>query len=162
MADSVKKRVVPAVPIPSALDCAEEVPTHGEVAGTKPCVNKLVKFPAAVISPRACEGTQEMMREMSAQDQPHTNWRRGSSSGSRKRSIRGSGSSSPRSSSSVVRSNHGTVHTNTGLFRDVHQQTARWVSAADVRACARVRAVVAGTMVEVVGTMGCLLVLGVC
>ena len=42
MADSVKKRVVPAVPIPSALECAEEVPTHGEVAGTKPCVNMLV------------------------------------------------------------------------------------------------------------------------
>ena len=41
MADSVKKRVVPAVPIPSALDCAEEVPTHGEVARTKPCVNML-------------------------------------------------------------------------------------------------------------------------
>ena len=42
MADSVKKRVVPAVPIPSALDCAEEVPTHGGVAGTKPCVNMLL------------------------------------------------------------------------------------------------------------------------
>ena len=41
MADSVKKRVVPEVPIPSALDCAEEVPTHGEVAGIKPCVNML-------------------------------------------------------------------------------------------------------------------------
>ena len=41
MADSVKKRVVPAVPIPSALNCAEEVPTHDEVAGTKPCVNML-------------------------------------------------------------------------------------------------------------------------
>ena len=41
MADSVKERVIPAVPIPSALDCAEEVPTHGEVAGTKPCVNML-------------------------------------------------------------------------------------------------------------------------
>ena len=41
MADSVKKRMVPAVPIPSALDCAEELPTHGEVAGTKPCVNML-------------------------------------------------------------------------------------------------------------------------
>ena len=41
MADFVKKRVVPAVLIPSALDCAEEVPTHGEVAGTKPCVNML-------------------------------------------------------------------------------------------------------------------------
>ena len=38
MADSVRKKVVPAVPIPSALDCGEEVPTHGEVAGTKPCV----------------------------------------------------------------------------------------------------------------------------
>ena len=38
MADSVQKRVVPAVPIPSVLHCAEEVPTHGEVAGTKPCV----------------------------------------------------------------------------------------------------------------------------
>ena len=33
--------MVPAVPIPSALDCAEEVPTHGEVAGTKPCVNMM-------------------------------------------------------------------------------------------------------------------------
>ena len=41
MADFVNKRVVPAVPIPSALDCAEEVPTHGEVAGTKPCVDML-------------------------------------------------------------------------------------------------------------------------
>ena len=41
MVDSVKKGVVPAVPIPSALDCAEEVPTHSEVAGTKPCVNML-------------------------------------------------------------------------------------------------------------------------
>ena len=40
-ADSVKKRVVPAVPIPFALDCVEEVPIHGEVAGTKPCVNML-------------------------------------------------------------------------------------------------------------------------
>ena len=39
MADSVKKRVLPAVPIPSTLDCAEEVPTHGEVAETNPCVN---------------------------------------------------------------------------------------------------------------------------
>ena len=77
---------------------------------------------------------------MSAQDQPHTNWRRGSSSGSRKISIRGSGSSSPRNSSSVVRSNHGTVLTHTGLFRDVYQQTARWVSTSDVGACARVRA----------------------
>ena len=82
-----------------------------------------------------------MMREMSAQDQPLTNWSRGSSSGSRKRSIRGSGSSSPRSSSSsVVRSNHGTVHTHTGLFRDVYQQTAQWVSTPDVGACARARA----------------------
>ena len=80
------------------------------------------------------------MREMSAQDQSHTNWRRGSSSGSRKRSIRGSGSSSPRSSSSVVRSNHGTVHTHTGLVRDVYQQTVRWVSTTDVGACARVKA----------------------
>ena len=79
---------------------------------------------------------------MSAQDQPHTNWRRGSSSGSRKRSIRGSdsGSGSPRSSSSVVRSNDGTVHTHTGLFRVVYQQTAWWVSTADVGARARVRA----------------------
>ena len=42
MADSVKKRVVRAVPIPFALDCAEEVPTHGKVAGTKPCVNRLL------------------------------------------------------------------------------------------------------------------------
>ena len=41
MADFVKERVVPAVPIPSALDYAEEVPTHGEVAETKPCVNML-------------------------------------------------------------------------------------------------------------------------
>ena len=41
MADSVKKRVVITVPIPSALDCADKVPTHGEVAGTKPCVNML-------------------------------------------------------------------------------------------------------------------------
>ena len=41
MAGSVKKGVVPAVPIPSALDCAEEVPTHGEVAGTNPCVSML-------------------------------------------------------------------------------------------------------------------------
>ena len=80
------------------------------------------------------------MREMSAQDQLHTNWRRGSSSESRKRSIRGSGSSSPKSSSSVVCSNHVTVHTHTELFRDVCQQTARWVSTADVGACARVRA----------------------
>ena len=39
MADSVKKRVVPAVPIPSVLDCAEELPAHGEFAGTKLCVN---------------------------------------------------------------------------------------------------------------------------
>ena len=49
-------------------------------------------------------------------------------------------SSSPRSNNSVVRSNHGTVHTHTGLFRDVYQQTARWVSNANVGACARVRA----------------------
>ena len=41
MADSVKNRVVPAVLIPSALYCAEEVPTHGEVGRTNPCVNKL-------------------------------------------------------------------------------------------------------------------------
>ena len=41
MADSVKNRVVTTVLIPSALDCAEEVPTRGEVAGTKPCVNML-------------------------------------------------------------------------------------------------------------------------
>ena len=41
MADSVKKRVVTAVPVLSALHCAEEVPTHGEVTGTKPCVNML-------------------------------------------------------------------------------------------------------------------------
>ena len=59
-----------------------------------------------------------------------------------KRSIRGSSSSSssPRSSRSVVRSNRGTGHTHTGLFRDVYQQTARWVSTADVGACARARA----------------------
>ena len=41
MADSVKNRVVPAVAIPSALYCAEEVPTHCEVERTKPCVNML-------------------------------------------------------------------------------------------------------------------------
>ena len=77
---------------------------------------------------------------MSAQDQPHTDWRRGSSSGRRKISIRGSDSSSPSSSSSVVRSNHGTVHTHISLFRDVYQQTVRWVRTVDVGACARVRA----------------------
>ena len=42
MADSVKNRVVPAVPIPSALYCAEELLTHGEVGRTKPCVNMLL------------------------------------------------------------------------------------------------------------------------
>ena len=42
MADSVKNRVVPAVPTPSALYCTEEVPTHGEVGRTKPCVNMLL------------------------------------------------------------------------------------------------------------------------
>ena len=41
MADSVKNRVVPAVPIPSTLYCAKEVPTHGEVGRTKHCVNML-------------------------------------------------------------------------------------------------------------------------
>ena len=41
MADSVKNRVVLAVPIPFTLHCAEEVPTHGEVGRTKPCVNML-------------------------------------------------------------------------------------------------------------------------
>ena len=41
MADSVKNRVAPAVPIPSALYCVEEVPTHGEVERTTPCVNML-------------------------------------------------------------------------------------------------------------------------
>ena len=41
MADSVENRVVPAVPIPSRLYCAEEVPTHDEVGRTKPCVNML-------------------------------------------------------------------------------------------------------------------------
>ena len=41
MAESVKKGAVPAAPISSALDCAEEVPTHGEVDGTKTCVNML-------------------------------------------------------------------------------------------------------------------------
>ena len=41
MAGSVKKRVALAIPIHSALDCAEEVPTHSKVAGTKPCVNML-------------------------------------------------------------------------------------------------------------------------
>ena len=48
MADSVENRVVPAVPIPSTLYCAEEVPTHDEVGRThdevgrtKPCVNML-------------------------------------------------------------------------------------------------------------------------
>ena len=41
MADSVENRVVPAVPIPSTLYCAEEVPTHDEVERTKPCVNML-------------------------------------------------------------------------------------------------------------------------
>ena len=41
MADFVENRVVPAVPIPSTLYCAEEVPTHDEVERTKPCVNML-------------------------------------------------------------------------------------------------------------------------
>ena len=41
MADFVENRVVPAVPIPSTLYCAEEVPTHDEVGRTKPCVNML-------------------------------------------------------------------------------------------------------------------------
>ena len=41
MADSVKNRLVPAVPIPSTLYCAGEVPTHGEVGRTKLCVNML-------------------------------------------------------------------------------------------------------------------------
>ena len=41
MAGSVKNRVVPAVPIPSTLYCAEEVPTRDEVGRTKPCVNML-------------------------------------------------------------------------------------------------------------------------
>ena len=47
MEDFVKKRVVPAVPIPSALECAEEVPIHGKIAGTKPCV-KLLSLPLKV------------------------------------------------------------------------------------------------------------------
>ena len=46
------------------------------------------KWSHKTLSLRACECTQEMMREMSAQDQPHTNWRRGSSSRSRKIRIR--------------------------------------------------------------------------
>ena len=41
MADSVENRVVPAVPILSTLNCAEEVPIHDEVGRTKPCVNML-------------------------------------------------------------------------------------------------------------------------
>ena len=41
MADSVENRVVPAVPIPSTLYFAEEMPTHDEVERTKPCVNML-------------------------------------------------------------------------------------------------------------------------
>ena len=41
MADAVENRVVPAVPIPSTLCCAEEAPTHDEVERTKPCVNML-------------------------------------------------------------------------------------------------------------------------